>query len=220
MADFFKTIGDVVKTTFVKECTFYNDTDYEVVVVDHDGTRTLHPGCSEGNYLVTGFSVSLVLKLPGREERKPFPSSQYDNRTHAMSEVFRDEIEDFKARQKVSPSAASRKCINAARANELGTVSWLEGCPVSEQDYTSYLSSLPDSAFPFLERELDWNCDGVEKDQSEIAEHMLGWDEKLSTHLELTHIDIHDIKQMYPNQPVLQRYVCSLSEDPLYLLLY
>jgi hypothetical protein len=53
---------------------------------------------------------------------------------------------------------------------------------------------------------LDWGHDGVEKDLSEIADHMLDWEEKLPTHLGLTPIDIHDIKEIYSNRPVLQRY--------------
>ena len=66
-----------------------------------------------------------------------------------------------------------------------------------EKDYAWYVSSLPASARSYLDRELDWSHGGVEKDLSEIAEHMLGWDEKLSAHLELTHIDIHDIKETH-----------------------
>ena len=72
-------------------------------------------------------------------------------------------------------------------------------------DISSCVSSLPASARPHLELELDWGHGEVEKDLSEIANHMLDWEEKLTTHLELTPVDTHDIKEMYPFKPVLQR---------------
>ncbi len=111
MAAFFKTIGDVVSNAVVKQCTFYNDTDYRVVVVDHDGTRTLDPGDSEGNYLVSGFSVDLVMKFLGsKEEKITFPSSDFDNRTHKMSVVFGSKIREFENSQvKATPLASKWK---------------------------------------------------------------------------------------------------------------
>ena len=69
----------------------------------------------------------------------------------------------------------------------------------------SYVSFLPACARPHLELELDWGYEGVEKDLSEIADHMLDWEEKLSTHLGLTNVDIHDIKGTYKNVLPLQR---------------
>ena len=62
----------------------------------------------------------------------------------------------------------------------------LLSCLVVCTDLSSYVSSLPASARPHLEPQLDWGHEGVEKDLSEIADHMLHWEEKLSTHLELT----------------------------------
>ena len=67
-----------------------------------------------------------------------------------------------------------------------------------------YVSSLPASVRPHLEQRLDWDHEGVDKDLSEIAEDMLGWEEELSTHFELTTVNIEDIKTMHSN-PVLQR---------------
>ena len=107
MEAFFKTVGDVVSNAVVKQCTFYNDTDYQVMVVDHDGTRTLNPGCSEGNYLVSGFSLDLVMKFPGsKEEKINFSSSDFGNRTHKMSVIFRSKISAFEdsCRQAVQPT--------------------------------------------------------------------------------------------------------------------
>ena len=101
MNDFFKTAGEVLTNAVKKECTFYNDTPYPVEVVDHDGTRTLDPGESEGNYLVTGFSLDLVMKFPDYQEAKiNFPSSRFENRTHRMSSVFGDAISSYEDQQR------------------------------------------------------------------------------------------------------------------------
>lgn len=89
-------IGKVIENALVNKCTFQNDTSYTVMIVDHDGTRALYPGTSQGNYLVSGFSVDLVLKLPdGGEEKINFPGRRFENRTHRMSHIFSDEIRKF-----------------------------------------------------------------------------------------------------------------------------
>ena len=77
--------------------------------------------------------------------------------------------------------------------------------------YLSYVATLPACARPHLELVLDWGHDRVEKDLSEIADHMLNWEEKLAAHLELTPVDIHDIKETSTN-PVLQRLVNSATQ--------
>ena len=69
------------------------------------------------------------------------------------------------------------------------------------------MSSLPSSAHPLLDMQLDWESGGVERDLAEVAQHLLDWEEKLSTHLGLTPIDISDIKEMHMKKPALQRYV-------------
>ena len=54
---------------------FENDTIYPVIIVDHNGTRTLDPGQSQDKYLVNGFSVDLTLKLSNTNEaKKNFPA--------------------------------------------------------------------------------------------------------------------------------------------------
>ena len=58
---------------------------------------------------------------------------------------------------------------------------------------------------PYLDKVLDWDQKGVDKDLMEIAHHMLGWEEQLSAPLGLTQVDIHDIKEMHTNKPKLQR---------------
>jgi len=75
----------------------------------------------------------------------------------------------------------------------------------SAPDVASYLSSLPPAARPHLELQLDSGHGGVEKDLCQIADHMLDWEEKLSTHLGLTPVDISDVKDMHPLKPVFQR---------------
>ena len=77
--------------------------------------------------------------------------------------------------------------------------------PVSRPSYQSYVSSLPPPSRPHLEREIDYENDGVDKDLNEIAHHMIDWEEELSAHLELTQVDIHDIKAIYRDSPALQR---------------
>ena len=72
-------------------------------------------------------------------------------------------------------------------------------------DWSSFVSSLPACARPHLEWELDWGHEGVDKDLSEIAHHMLDWEERLATHLELTAVDIHDIRSKHRDSAPLQR---------------
>ena len=72
-------------------------------------------------------------------------------------------------------------------------------------DFSDYISSLPANARPHLELQLDYGHERVDEDLCEIAKHMLGWDEQLSTHLKLTDVDIHDIKDQYNSKPSLQR---------------
>ena len=74
-------------------------------------------------------------------------------------------------------------------------------------DFQAYVSQLPDNTRPYLSKQLDWEHGGVDKDLNEIADHfLLNWEEKISAHLGLTGTDIHDIKNMHQNKPILQRY--------------
>ena len=68
-----------------------------------------------------------------------------------------------------------------------------------------YVATLPASARPHLELQLDWGHGGVETDLCEIAHVMLDWEERLCTHLGLTEVDVHDIKAMHFGNPPLQR---------------
>ena len=95
LSQFWYATKAVVKNTVFATCTFENNTQYPVEIVDHDGTRTLHPGEAEGNYLVRGFSVDLIMQLSGGKEVKiNFPTSRYENRRHKMSVIFKDHINE------------------------------------------------------------------------------------------------------------------------------
>jgi hypothetical protein len=50
---------------------------------------------------------------------------------------------------------------------------------------------------------LDWD-NGIDSDLIEIAHHMLDWEVRLRVHLELTAVDVHNIKAKHPNNPELQ----------------
>lgn len=67
------------------------------------------------------------------------------------------------------------------------------------------MSSLPASARPHLELQLDWGHEGVDRDLIEIAHHMLDWEEKLCPLLGLSAVDCHDIKAIHLSNPELQR---------------
>ena len=75
----------------------------------------------------------------------------------------------------------------------------------SAPDYQAYLSFLSPYVHTFLEKQLDWDHGGVDVNLNEIADHMLDWEDRLSAHLGLTHIDISDIKKIHLYQPQLQR---------------
>ena len=64
------------------------------------------------------------------------------------------------------------------------------------------MSTLPASALPHLDQQLDGDHEGVDQDLCEIAKHMLEW-EDLSTHLKLTTAEVRDIKDDY--KPSLRR---------------
>ena len=88
-----------------KRCTFENDTVYTVRINGRDGTRVLHPGTSQCNYLFICSSVDLVLKLPDEEEVKfNFPSSKFENSTHKISniDIFADAIGKYENTRAVS----------------------------------------------------------------------------------------------------------------------
>ena len=63
---------------------------------------------------------------------------------------------------------------------------------------------------------MDWGHEGVEKDLTKIAEHLIDWAE-VASYLELTPTDIHDIREKYQDKPPLQR--CDHENRLTYLLI-
>ena len=71
-----------------------------------------------------------------------------------------------------------------------------------------YVSLLPVSDRPKLDKILDWDRKGVETDMANIAMNsMQDWEMMLVTHLNLTHAEVEDIKREWQNKPNLQRYL-------------
>ena len=69
-----------------------------------------------------------------------------------------------------------------------------------------YVSLLPVSDHPKLDKILDWDRKGVETDMTNIAmDIMQDWEMKLVPHLNLTHTEVEDIKKE-ESKPNLQRY--------------
>lgn len=100
MADFFVTIGKTVSNAVAKQCKFHNDTEYKVLVIDHDGNRPLNPGRIQGNWLFPGFSVDLEMEFSQNQKRRVnFPANKFDNLTHRMSKVFEDHIHQYESGQ-------------------------------------------------------------------------------------------------------------------------
>lgn len=78
-------------------CYFENNTKYKVDIVDYNGTRTLHPGQTQYNYLLRGgYSVDLVMNFDDKKEVKiNFPGSKYEKRTHKMNIAFANAIKEY-----------------------------------------------------------------------------------------------------------------------------
>ena len=91
-----KTEEEIKPSAVAGTLAFENDTIYPVIIVDHNGTRTLDPGRSQDNYLVNGFSVDLTLKISDTNEAtKNFLAKEFKDRTLKMSKIFADHIMDL-----------------------------------------------------------------------------------------------------------------------------
>ena len=115
-----------------------NDTIYPVIIVDHNGTRTLDPGQSQDNYLVNGFSVDLTLKLSDTNEaKKNFPAKEFKDRMLKMSKIFADHIMDLHRTNALD--AGSEFKLNPGsqeeeeEGEEEGTVSLSPSCPFEQK---------------------------------------------------------------------------------------
>lgn len=99
--------GKVLANAIAKTCGFDNDTQYRVTVILHDGNVELEPGGSVWNWIVTGFSVYLVMHFPNWEPQIEFTSTEFKKREHKLSAVFAEQIKKFEDDQAV---AAISKC--------------------------------------------------------------------------------------------------------------
>ena len=69
--------------------------------------------------------------------------------------------------------------------------------PADTDPELKQLSVLPEAVFPYLDQTLEW------ADIVKIAEDMVDWEEHLVLPLELSEVDVNDIK--YDRKPELQR---------------
>ena len=124
---------EVIKPSAVAgTLAFENDTIYPVIIVDHNGTRTLDPGRSQDNYLVNGFSVDLTLKISDTNEAtKNFLAKEFKDRTLKMSKIFADHIMDLH-RTNVRDAGSEFK-LNPGSQEEEETVSLSPSCPFEQK---------------------------------------------------------------------------------------
>ena len=90
-----------------------------------------------------------------------------------------------------------------------------ESCLFPGAHFDRYLSTLPDSVLPYLDKELDLDND-FDRDLVKIANSLLNWEEFLSAPFRLTPSNISDIKTRQQS-PELQRY-CKI--DYMYWAFY
>ena len=137
-----KTEEEIKPSAVAGTLAFENDTIYPVIIVDHNGTRTLDPGQSQDNYLVNGFSVDLTLKLSNTNEaKKNFPAKEFKDRMLKISKIFADHIMDLhrtNARYagsefKLNPGSQEEE---EEEGEEEETVSLSPSCPF-EQNFKS-----------------------------------------------------------------------------------
>ena len=89
-------------------------------------------------------------------------------------------------------------------------------------DYDEYVRKLPDSARPYLDKVLDWDNKGVDKDLERMS-HMVTDDvkEKLLPELKIPDEDMQKINEDFPNKELLQWYkLMVLSTKTIYLVVY
>lgn len=69
------------------------------------------------------------------------------------------------------------------------------------------MARIPPDNHKSLDQVLDYKNPGIDKHLGEIAEHIVGWEEKLAALLNLTQVEIDDIEHIRNRQ--LQRSVIS-----------
>ena len=81
-------------------CTLYNDTEYDVVVVNYDRTVRMPPEDKYYPWLLKGgnYYLKIIMEFPGvwDDGVKYLYAHEFEERTHRMSTLFHEEIKDYK----------------------------------------------------------------------------------------------------------------------------
>ena len=75
---------------------------------------------------------------------------------------------------------------------------------LAESCYEGYVSKLHPSLHHYLEKELDWDAGGVDRDLSTIGRQIPDWEEELAESLGLTTPNILDIHAKHDKKLKLQ----------------
>ena len=74
-------------------------------------------------------------------------------------------------------------------------------------EYDEFVASLPTKAREFLQKEIDWDHGGVEKDLDYIARQLTDWETKLVIPLSFTPQEVDLLKEKHQHSdPILLRY--------------
>jgi len=80
-------------------CTLYNDTEYDVVVVNYDGTTRMPPGDRYYPWLLKGgnYYLKIIMEFPGVWEEGVvyLYAHEFEDRTHRMSTMFNKQITEY-----------------------------------------------------------------------------------------------------------------------------
>ena len=136
--------------------------------------------CLDKYVAVAGLWTDVLTKHP--DIKLPLPIMQ----------AVQDQYEELRQRQ-----ASQRDLVGPSPASPV---------VIKPLDFSAYVSSLPASAQSLLDKELDWDHNGVDVHLEKIAYYMKDWETKLSSLLKLTEIDIADLKWTHhDSDPILLR---------------
>jgi len=80
-------------------CTLYNDTEYDVVVVNYDRTVRMPPGDRYYPWLLKGgnYYLKIIMEFPGVWEEGVvyLYAHEFEDRTHRMSTMFNKQITEY-----------------------------------------------------------------------------------------------------------------------------
>ena len=82
-------------------CTLYNDTEYDVVVVNYDRTVRMTPEDRYYPWLLKGgnYYLKIIMEFPDswKEGVVYLYAHEFEDRTHRMTTLFHKEIHEFNA---------------------------------------------------------------------------------------------------------------------------